>query len=149
VAALAGGRQEVNYEAQAAIEFEAALDRSERGKYDFKVEGNVIRAMQVIVQVTQDEQSGAGLGVISARFHNGLAALVLELASQIRDARGLSQVALSGGVWQNIALLERTRRILRQAEFEVLTHRRVPTNDGGVALGQAAIAARHVAMNKL
>jgi hydrogenase maturation protein HypF len=149
VAALAGGRQEVNYEAQAAIEFEAALDQGERGTYDFELDGQLFRAVPVIDQVVQDVRAGVRLGVISARFHNGLAALVFELASRIRDDRGLVQVALSGGVWQNMALLERTCHLLRQAGFEVLTHRRVPTNDGGVALGQAAIAAQHVAVKRL
>jgi hydrogenase maturation protein HypF len=144
VAALSGGRQVVNYEAQAAIEFEAALDPGEKGHYQFEVDDSVIQVVPVIRQVVADVQAGVRLPVISARFHNGLAALVLQLADHLRNVHGVERVALSGGVWQNMVLLRLASRSLQQEGFEVLTHRRVPTNDGGVALGQAAVAARRI-----
>ncbi|KPK03423.1 MAG: hypothetical protein AMJ56_19125 [Anaerolineae bacterium SG8_19] len=79
--------------------------------------------------------------VLAARFHNGLAQMVLNVCSQIREAQQLNEVALSGGVWQNISLLDKTVALLQQNGFRVYLHRRVPANDGGLALGQAAIAA--------
>jgi hydrogenase maturation protein HypF len=148
-AAMAGGRQDVNYEAQAAIEFEAALDKEEQDAYQFEIDGSIISAVPVIQQMVDDHRAGARLPVISARFHNGVAELVLQLATSVRDHQGLRQVALSGGVWQNMALLGRTRALLSRAGFEVLTHKQVPTNDGGVALGQAVIAARRLEVNGL
>jgi hydrogenase maturation protein HypF len=149
VAALAGGRQVVNYEAQAAIEFEAMIDPDEQGAYEFEVDESIIRAVPVIGQVVEDLNAGTGLPVISARFHNGLAEMVLKIASALRDQQDLRQVALSGGVWQNMALLGRSSGLLAKAGFEVLTHKRAPTNDGGVALGQAAIAAKRLEVNGL
>ncbi|MEW5829840.1 MAG: carbamoyltransferase HypF, partial [Chloroflexota bacterium] len=81
-----------------------------------------------------------------ARFHNGIANLVLEICRRLRVANGLSQplsqVALSGGVWQNITLLRRTLSLLEGDGFEVYLHHQVPANDGGISLGQAVIAAK-------
>jgi hydrogenase maturation protein HypF len=78
---------------------------------------------------------------ISARFHNGLAESVLEACWKIKSETGIDEVVLSGGVWQNITLLRRTLSLLHQASFKVYIHREVPANDGGLSLGQAAIAA--------
>jgi hydrogenase maturation protein HypF len=95
----------------------------------------------VIRAVAADVRSGVPTPLISARFHNGLAQLVLDMCEGIRRARGLHEVALSGGVWQNVTLLRRTLDRLRAAKFTVYVHRLVPPNDGGLALGQAVIAA--------
>jgi hydrogenase maturation protein HypF len=81
---------------------------------------------------------------MAVRFHKGLAQMVRELAVTIRKKTGLSQVALSGGVWQNTTLLALVLSLLRQENFETLVHTRVPCNDGGLALGQAVIAARRL-----
>jgi hydrogenase maturation protein HypF len=78
---------------------------------------------------------------ISARFHNGLVACVREICSKIRSETGIDQVVLSGGVWQNITLIGRTLSLLNREGFRVYIHREVPTNDGGLSLGQAVIAA--------
>jgi hydrogenase maturation protein HypF len=77
---------------------------------------------------------------VAARFHNGLAEGLRRACEVVREEQGLATVALSGGSWQNLLLLERATRGLEGAGFEVLLHRRVPPNDGGVALGQAVIA---------
>jgi len=70
-----------------------------------------------------------------------VADMLLEVCRQLRRETGLVSVALSGGVWQNVTLLRRTAQLLDAAGFAVVTHRQVPANDGGLALGQAAIAA--------
>jgi hydrogenase maturation protein HypF len=140
-AALAGVRQSVNYEAQAAIEFEALADPDEDGSYPFKREQVVIDVRSAVEALIADVLAGIPVQVISARFHNGLAKLALEICHSLRIARNLEHVALSGGVWQNITLLRRTLSLLQNDGFVVYIHHQVPTNDGGLSLGQAAIAA--------
>jgi hydrogenase maturation protein HypF len=87
-----------------------------------------------------DVLAGVPLPVVSARFHNGLAEMVRAVCCRIRSESNLSAVALSGGVWQNQLLLKRTLARLQEEGFQVYIHRQVPTNDGGLALGQAAVA---------
>ena len=141
VAALAGGKQTVNYEAQGAIEFEALADEAERGSYSFCNDQAEIQVRSAIQSIVADALAGALIPTVSAKFHNGIAEMVGQVCIRLRNETGLNTVALSGGVWQNMLLLRRTLEILRAADFEILMHRQVPTNDGGLALGQAAIAA--------
>ena len=142
VASICDVRQTVNYEGQAAIEFEAMADASEQGAYEFVTNNEYrVSAAEVMRAVVADVRSGVGTPVISARFHNGLALMVRSVCELIRDQRGLNEVALSGGVWQNVTLLSKTLAQLHEAGFTVYVHRLVPPNDGGIALGQAVIAA--------
>jgi hydrogenase maturation protein HypF len=140
VSALAGVRQTVNYEAQAAIEFEMLVDVDETGAYGFAFNGDEIDASPLMAAVVEDLRSGAEVGKIAARFHNGVAEMVMRTCVSIRERTGNKRVILSGGVWQNRVLLERTLTLLRSQDFEVFMHRQVPTNDGGIALGQAMVA---------
>jgi hydrogenase maturation protein HypF len=91
--------------------------------------------------VVEDLCGGVPAGIVSARFHNGLAAVVADVARKIAASRGLSTVALSGGVFQNVRLLRAVTDLLGAHGLRVLTHVRVPANDGGISFGQAAIAA--------
>jgi hydrogenase maturation protein HypF len=140
-AALAGERQQVNYEGQAAIEFEALADSTEDEKYLFGLSQDQVQVRSAIEALIQDGESGIPVSKISAKFHNGLAQGVLEICLKIRSETGIDEVALSGGVWQNITLLGRTLSLLKEEGFRVYIHREVPTNDGGLSLGQAVIAA--------
>lgn len=142
VASICGVRQHVNYEGQAAIEFEALCDPAEKSAYEFAVQDGFISTIPVIRAVVRDVQQRVRVPVIAARFHNGLAQAVRSVCETIRCDRGLNEVALSGGVWQNVTLLQKTVTLLRAADFAVYTHRLVPPNDGGLALGQAVIAAQ-------
>lgn len=145
VASICGVRQTVNYEGQAAIEFEALADVNERGAYEFVLSNDYrVSAANVMRAVVADVRSGVPTPAISARFHNGLAVMVRSVCESIRDRHGLNEVALSGGVWQNVTLLGKTLTQLRAAGFTVYAHRLVPPNDGGIALGQAVIAAHDV-----
>jgi hydrogenase maturation protein HypF len=101
-----------------------------------------IKLAPLIHAIVADVRSGVPTPLISTRFHNGLAQLVLETCEQIRRAHGLTEVALSGGVWQNVTLLRKTLDRLWAAGFTIYVHHLVPPNDGGLALGQAVIAAR-------
>jgi hydrogenase maturation protein HypF len=91
--------------------------------------------------VVEDLRAGAPVPLVAGRFHNGLACTIVEVCGAIRDRHGLSTVALSGGVFQNVLLAERAVRGLEEIGFRVLTHMRVPCNDGGISFGQAAVAA--------
>ena len=140
-AALAGVRQKVNYEGQAAIEFEALADPAEAGMYPFGLEQDRVRVRGVAEALVRDVMAGVSIPKISARFHNGLAQSVRDVVQKIGAETGIRSVVLSGGVWQNITLLGRTLSLLRNDGIEVYLHKEVPTNDGGLSLGQAAIAA--------
>jgi hydrogenase maturation protein HypF len=140
-AALAGLRQQVNYEAQAAMEFEALLEDSESSAYPFELGEAVIDPGPAFRALLADMRAGITVSRISARFHNGLAQVVRSACDVLRAQSGIRAVALSGGVWQNMALLERSQRALLADGFQVYLHQQVPTNDGGLSLGQALIGA--------
>ncbi len=148
-AALAGVRQTVNYEAQAAIEFEALAahlpDPGAESAYPFELRGAEIHPAPALRALIDDVRGGQPKAQIALRFHNGVADLALQVCRRIASERGLRRVALSGGVWQNMLLLRETVRRLKAEEFQVFIHEKVPANDGGVSLGQAVIAARRLA----
>jgi hydrogenase maturation protein HypF len=149
VAALAGLHQRVSFEGQAAIGLEHVADRSPADAYPFAVSAGRPTAPEdhpdlleidwrpLISAALADIRAGAATGIIAARFHNALAGAVVELARRVGEPR----VALSGGCFQNRLLTAATRAGLAAAGFEVLLHRRVPANDGGISLGQVAVAA--------
>lgn len=139
-ASIAGLRQTVSYEAQAAIEFEASMDPNEDGRYDFKLEDGRIDPSAMIRQIAQDARDHIAIGTIAARFHNTVAAFSLAACIGLKESKNINRVVLSGGVWQNMVLLEKMSSSLRHAGFDVFIHHKVPANDGGVSLGQAVIA---------
>jgi len=139
VSALVGVRPVVNYEAQAAIELEALVDPNVNGFYSWVFENDKIDASLLISEVVADLRAKVPVQTIAARFHNSVAQMVYDICLQIKKSYRLVDVALSGGVWQNIYLLKRTTSLLQKHGFKVYLHRQVPANDGGLALGQAAI----------
>ncbi len=144
-AALAGARQTVSYEAQAAIEFEALVDHAEGSSYDFALTDTgdriVLDPGPVLTAIVDDLREAVATGVIAARFHTAVATMIVEAAERIRSRTGIATVGLSGGVFQNVTLTHAAAIALSEKGFSVLTHRLVPPNDGGLALGQAVIAA--------
>ncbi|MDQ3469407.1 MAG: carbamoyltransferase HypF [Actinomycetota bacterium] len=140
VAAVIGLRHHVTYEGQAAIELEAAVDPTELGVYPVTADGQTLGGAELVAAALVDHRAGVAPGVIAARFHRGLAQGVVAMCTQIGRQRGLATVALSGGVFANVCLLGLVTRGLGDAGFEVLRHRRVPCNDGGISLGQAVVA---------
>jgi hydrogenase maturation protein HypF len=153
VAAILGVRDEINYEGQAAVELEQLADPAERGAYRAAIttdgapgEGAaggplLIAGRDLVRAVADDLAAGTSTNVIAARFHNGVAGLITQACVLLRERHGLSDVALSGGVFQNLLLLHAAVGKLEQHGFRVLVHSRVPCNDGGISLGQAVIAA--------
>jgi hydrogenase maturation protein HypF len=140
VSALLGVRNRVNYEGQAAIELEAIASRETTKSYEFEIDGDIIKSEKVIQQAVDDLLGGVAQAEVSAAFHLGVVELIANVAMRVRAERNLTRVALSGGVFQNMFLLERVCSRLASCGFEVLTHSRVPANDGGISFGQAAVA---------
>ncbi len=141
VAALIGVRQTISYEAQAAIEFEGLVDKTESGYYPFIIKGQEIALQPMLAALLKDLRDGATQPAMAARFHNTIARLSLALAQQVQKDYSINQFVLSGGVWQNQALLEKTLALFQQNNLTALIHRQTPPNDGCVAFGQAMIAA--------
>jgi hydrogenase maturation protein HypF len=151
VAALLGVRDTINYEGQAAVELEQRADPAGRGAYRASVGPGAagpggeagplrVRGADLVRAAAEDLLAGAEPPVIAARFHRGVAAAIAEVCAALRERSGLETVALSGGVFQNLLLLGQVVDGLEAAGFRVLTHARVPPNDGGISLGQAVVA---------
>ena len=150
ISALLCLRSTVNYEGQAAIALEAIANKSTVKSYEFTIDdGGIIKSERLIKRLVEDLINGVSAADVSARFHVAVANLIVDVATNIRDGNNLNRVALSGGVFQNMFLLETARQLLKQHDFEVLTHSRVPTNDGGISLGQAAIAEKKIQSGRI
>jgi len=146
VASLLGLRDHISFEGQAAMELEALSDREADLIYPTTVtEGDgsiVVHTTDVVRGVVEDLLRQAPASLIAARFHATLADVLARVCERVRARTGIDAVALSGGVFQNVWLLQAAKGRLEATGLRVYTHRQVPTNDGGLALGQAAIAAR-------
>jgi hydrogenase maturation protein HypF len=148
VAAICGLRARVNYEGQAAAELEAAAEPSERGALPVALieaseeGGSIVIDVRETVRAVRDRvAAGDDVAAVSARFHNALAAATADALAQEAERRDLDTVVLSGGVFQNRLLLERTIEALGGSGLRLLTPRLLPPNDGGISFGQAAVAA--------
>jgi hydrogenase maturation protein HypF len=164
VAALCGVRTEVSYEGQAAIELEALADPREQGAYELAfgpapavpaglgsdglVPGSgwtaaprILDPGPAIMAILADLAAGVAVATVSARFHAGVANATAAACAELARGAGLDTAVLSGGVFQNRLLLERTAAALERAGLRVLTPERLPPNDGQIAFGQVAVAA--------
>jgi hydrogenase maturation protein HypF len=142
ISALIGVRETIAYEAQAAMELEALVDPNENGYYPWEIEDRFINVKSTLQSVLDDYLlNKTPKAIISARFHNTLAQLSLQIAKMIENTYGIDQIVLSGGVWQNITLLNKTMDLLKANQFQPIIHHQMPPNDGCVSFGQAIIAA--------
>ncbi len=142
VACLTGIRNDVTYEAQAAMELEVLSKSSlmTASPYPFEIDHENIRVKGLLKSVIDDVRKSKSAGFIGARFHQTMCAMALEVSRQMREKFGINEVVLSGGVWQNQVLLDLARTALTRNDFTVFVHQQTPANDGGLALGQAAVA---------
>jgi hydrogenase maturation protein HypF len=145
VSALAGIRRRVNYEAQAAIELEAAIaGKSESAAYPFELRadggGWIIDTAPLFGALVNDLKCGLPAGIISRRFHEGFIGVLARAAKLIHARTSVEDVCLSGGSFQNVFLLENLTRKLELEGLKVFTHSEVPCGDGGLSLGQAFVA---------
>lgn len=147
VAALVGLRRDVTFEGQAAMELEWLAGASDAtDAYPFAVEteeggGLVVDTRPLVRAVSDALRSGDPGPLVARRFHNTVGEVIVRVTAHLRDTTGLPDVVLTGGVFQNALLLEMARRRLEELGLAVHTHARVPANDGGLALGQLAVAA--------
>ena len=145
-AALGICQQRISYEGQAAIELEALITEANfdlATPYPFEIQPAVLTHINTAPMwraLLNDLQQNKNRGLISAKFHMTLAHIICRMALNIQKSTGIDTVALSGGVFQNATLLKMSSELLSQHSFRLLTHRHVPSNDGGLALGQAVIA---------
>jgi hydrogenase maturation protein HypF len=145
-AALLGVRDTIHYEGQAAIELEQLADPHEGAGYPATLSWSTsgaelrVRGADLIRAAADDLAAGTGRAAVAARFHFGVADATVAACRELRDRHGHETVALSGGVFQNMLLTAAVAHQLRRAGFTVLTHSRVPCNDGGISLGQAVVA---------
>jgi hydrogenase maturation protein HypF len=151
VAALLNLRHFVSYDGQGAIELEAlaerAEDRGEGGSYSFKVVINDATPFHLdfssmFIDILYDINTGIKTSTIARRFHQTVAIAATDVCLRIAESTGLDRIILSGGVFQNRLLSEMLYTSLTKSGLNVFSHRLVPPNDGGIALGQAAIAGR-------
>ena len=148
VSSLIGVRDVVTYEAQAAIELEmlAASEVSETYRYEISADESlsptclIIGVREMFREIVSDLKRNTPKEVISAKFHNTIADFIVMICEHIRGNDGIDQVVLSGGTFQNRYLLTEVCRELENRGFIPYFHKRVPTNDGGISLGQAVIA---------
>ena len=149
VAAICGLRAAVNYEGQAAAELEAAADTGEGRDYPLPLveagpeDGGalLLDARELVGAVSEGAASGVPVAELSGRFHNAVATATATALAAAAERRGIGLVVLSGGVFQNRLLLERTCELLAPSGLRVLVPRLLPPNDGGISYGQAAVAA--------
>ncbi len=141
-AAILGIRQTATYEGQAAIELEMLADPDEDEIYPFPFSDGIIDPEAMWSMLLKDWQAGISVNKISARFHNGIAQMTVDVCARLKKIYGANTIALSGGVWQNMFLLNKSQTLLENAGFTVLIHHQVPANDGCIALGQAIVAGR-------
>ncbi len=141
VSSLLGICHLTTYEGQAAIDLENAISLvNDREGYGFDFHADQIDVSQMLREIVADIRKDVQVSRISCKFHHTLARVVLTAAQKIKSKTGISTVALSGGVWQNMHLLEGTINLLESNGFEVLWHHQVPANDGSISLGQIMVA---------
>jgi hydrogenase maturation protein HypF len=142
VASLIGVRQEISYEAQAAIELEVLASQATTPRqYRFGLDGGVIDPAPVLRELVSDVLADVDVPSIAAGFHQAVAQMTAEIVERMLEDRRVDALALTGGCFQNALLLQLCVDRLRPLGVDVLTHRIVPPNDGGLSLGQAYIAA--------
>lgn len=129
------------FEAEAPMRLESVIDKTCKEKYEYEINQTVCFD-KTIKGIVADISNLVESPVIAAKFHNAIISVILDIAKTAREKYSLNKVVLSGGVFQNRYLLEGAENILTENKFEVFTHSKVPSNDGGIALGQLAIAAK-------
>ncbi len=141
VSALLGICRRSGYHAEAPMQLEAVADSRTEAAYAFE-SGKTVSFGKTFEEMLHDLQAGTSKATISGKFHNTVVQAVVETAKKIRGQTGLQKVVLSGGSFQNRILLERSELKLKSAGFTVYSQSGIPSNDGGIALGQLAVAAK-------
>jgi hydrogenase maturation protein HypF len=148
VAAMTGLCNFASFHSEAPMRLENAMDVSETGAYDFHLDKTINPGL-IIIGIVHDIQNKIPVSKISAKFHRTIVMIIVEIALRLRKETGISKIVLSGGTFQNRFLLSESVNYLKKNEFTVFSQGHVPSNDGGIALGQLAIAAKRRAAGLL
>jgi len=148
VAAMTGTCTKSAFHAEAPMRLEQIINHLEPGHYDFLI-GETISAGPVIEGIVDDLNKSIPAGSISAKFHRSIVEVIGKLSEKYTAETGIKKVVLSGGSFQNRFLLSETRKKLQNINLQTYTHRHFPTNDGGIALGQIAIAAKRIELGHI
>lgn len=144
VASILGICDTITFEAQAAMALEFAADGKLGRPYGYELvvnEGTLIAdPKRLIEEIVRDSGKGVPVKEIARRFHATIVSFTVDICERLREMKGINKVALSGGVFQNSLLLHGLSSVLREHGFEVYTQNLVPTNDGGISLGQVMVA---------
>jgi hydrogenase maturation protein HypF len=140
VAAILGLCNKATFDSEAPMRLESAINDDTDDYYPFRA-GKPVLFAETLKAILED-LPGQTKSIISAKFHNTVGRVILDVCRQIRNETSIKKVILSGGVFQNKYLLEKTLHLLSIDKFEVLTNHQVPANDGGISLGQLAIASK-------
>ncbi len=128
------------FHAEAPMRLEAAIAKDEKGVYVFQT-GEIVKFDNMVKQIVSEILNKVDAGIIAARFHNTIVAVIVETVENISTQTGLKKVVLSGGSFQNKFITEKVENILQQKGMDVFSHEKIPANDGGLALGQLLIGA--------
>ena len=145
VSSMLNIRRKVTYEGQASIELEAVIERDCEEYYNYSISHNRdkdlynIEVYTTILDILKDLNNNISVSTISSKFHNTVIHFTLEMCKILREKTRINDIVLSGGVFQNSYLLEKTIRILKSYDFTVYSHNQIPSNDGGISVGQLAI----------
>lgn len=151
VSSLIGIRDEITYLGQAAIELEMIMDEDKKGTYCFDInkEGEIylIDSAPVIRSIVDDLMNSVDASNISSKFHRSVVEMMVQVSKLLREETGINEVALSGGVFQNLFIRNIGTKRLREEGFKVYNHNNIPPNDGGISVGQVAIASKLIEDN--
>lgn len=146
VSSLIGVRDEITYLGQAAIELEMIMNKDDNDFYTFDIKKEkgvyIINPLEVIHLIIEDIINSVSNSIISGKFHKGVVEMIVEVSELLRKEININEVAISGGVMQNLYLRNNATKRLSEEGFKVYNHRKIPPNDGGISVGQVAIAAK-------
>ncbi len=146
VSALLGICQEATYHAEAPMQLEALSSSNTNSVYNYQISDH-ISFKYTFAGIIDDMKSGVGIAEIAGKFHNTVVDVIEKIAVKTREETGINKVVLSGGTFQNSILMERSEKLLEKYGFKCFTQSAIPSNDGGLALGQLAIAAKRRELN--
>jgi len=144
ISSIIGVREKISYEGQASIELEALINNPCDMYYNYEIikeqELYLIKPNNIIYSIFKDINNNVSIEVISSKFHNTIVNFTVDMCVLIRNKININEVVLSGGVFQNAYILSNLIEALKEKDFTVYSHENIPTNDGGVSIGQIIIA---------
>lgn len=142
IAAIIGVCTEAKYHAEAPMLLESAINIANDDNYSYNIENNIIIFDKMVSEISQDMLNNVTKSDIAAKFHNTIAKICYDIALILSNKFNINKVVISGGTFQNKYLTEKISKMFNLSHIKLFTNSKIPTNDGGIALGQIAIAAK-------